>query len=183
MNSTSVSLLQRLKQSSAQEAWSVFVDLYTPLLVKWARRVSVDEHEAADLVQDIFAILVVKLREFEYERSQSFRAWLKTVLLNRWRNRQRHLAREQPLADDPVAGEDHHEFEEAEFRQYLVERACTIMRSEFEPVTWKACWEFVTRDRPASEVAAELGITVNGVYLAKSRVLRRLREEMAGMLD
>jgi RNA polymerase sigma-70 factor (ECF subfamily) len=50
-------------------------------------------------------------------------------------------------------------------------------------VTWQACWEFVVRDRPAAAVAAELGITVNAVYLAKSRVLRRLREELQGLLD
>jgi RNA polymerase sigma-70 factor (ECF subfamily) len=57
------------------------------------------------------------------------------------------------------------------------------MQAEFQPVTWQACWQFVLLDRPATEVAAELGITVNAVYLAKSRVLRRLREELAGLLD
>jgi len=64
-----------------------------------------------------------------------------------------------------------------------VGRALELMRADFQPVTWQACWEFVVRDRPAAEVAAELGITINTVYLAKSRVLRRLREELAGLLD
>jgi RNA polymerase sigma-70 factor (ECF subfamily) len=56
-------------------------------------------------------------------------------------------------------------------------------RLEFQPVTWKACWEFVVCDRKADDVASELGVSVNAVYLAKSRVLRRLREELAGLLD
>ena len=57
------------------------------------------------------------------------------------------------------------------------------MQKEFQPATWKACWEFVVKDRPAAAVAAELGITINAVYLAKGRVLRRLREELVGLLD
>ena len=57
------------------------------------------------------------------------------------------------------------------------------MQAEFQPATWRACWEFVVRDRPAAEVASDLGITVNAVYLAKSRVLRRLREQLRGLLD
>jgi RNA polymerase sigma-70 factor, ECF subfamily len=54
------------------------------------------------------------------------------------------------------------------------------MQAEFQPATWKACWECAAVGRPAAEVAAELGMTVNAVYLATSRVLRRLRQELAG---
>ncbi len=57
------------------------------------------------------------------------------------------------------------------------------MQAEFQPVTWKACWEFVVCGRSADEVARLLGISVNAVYLAKSRVIRRLREELAGLLE
>ena len=57
------------------------------------------------------------------------------------------------------------------------------MQAEFRPTTWKACWEHVVAGRAAAEVAAQLGITVNAVYLAKSHVLARLRQEMAGLLD
>jgi RNA polymerase sigma-70 factor (ECF subfamily) len=72
---------------------------------------------------------------------------------------------------------------EAEFQQHLAIRALELMKAEFQPTTWKACWEHVVCDRDPAEVAKELGITVNAVYLAKSRVLRRLRQELAGMLD
>ena len=57
------------------------------------------------------------------------------------------------------------------------------MKTEFQPTTWQACWEHVVTGRPAAAVAQQLGITVNAVYLAKSRVLRRLRQELEGLLD
>jgi RNA polymerase sigma-70 factor (ECF subfamily) len=57
------------------------------------------------------------------------------------------------------------------------------MAADFEPTTWQACWETVVMDRPAAEVAAELGISVNAVYLAKSRILSRLRQDLDGLLD
>src|SRR5262249_5695765 len=73
--------------------------------------------------------------------------------------------------------------EEEEHRRYLVDRALRLMQADFEPSTWKACWEYVVNSRPPAEVAAELGITVNAVHLAKARVLRRLRQELAGLLE
>jgi RNA polymerase sigma-70 factor (ECF subfamily) len=75
------------------------------------------------------------------------------------------------------------EIDEEEYRARVVARALELMRAEFEPATWRACWEFVVNDRPAADVAAELGVTVNAVYLAKGRVLRRLREELSEFLD
>jgi RNA polymerase sigma-70 factor (ECF subfamily) len=57
------------------------------------------------------------------------------------------------------------------------------MKSDFEPATWKACWASVVEGRPAAEIAEELEISVNSVYLAKSRVVRRLRRELDGLLD
>jgi RNA polymerase sigma-70 factor (ECF subfamily) len=188
MHTTSVSLLERLRLPDADVAWERFVNLYTPLLFYWARRVGLQESDAADLVQDVFATLVQKLPEFHYDRSQSFRSWLHTVLLNKWRK----LRRRQPSLPQPgdaslasLANPDDEfvELEEAEFRQHLFVRALQLMQADFQPTTWKACWEHVVCDRPAAEVARELQITVNAVYLAQSRVLRRLRQELEGLLD
>jgi RNA polymerase sigma-70 factor (ECF subfamily) len=188
MHSTSVSLLERLRRPDAHAAWERFVHLYTPLLFYWARRVGLQEPDAADLVQDVFAVLVQKLPEFHYDRSQSFRSWLHAVLLNKWRElqRRRHVSAQPDEAclaglanpDDAIT-----EFDEAEFRQHLLMRAMQLMQADFQPTTWKACWEHVVCDRPADAVAQELQITVNAVYLAKSRVLRRLRQELVGFLD
>jgi RNA polymerase sigma-70 factor (ECF subfamily) len=187
MFTTPPSLLERLRQSPEREAWEKFVEMYTPLLVGWTRRLALPDQEAADLIQDIFTVLVEKLPGFDYNPDKSFRAWLKTILRNRWRNllRRRATLREQGeegLAE-AVAADDLRELEAAEYRRYLVQRALDMMRAELQPVTWQACWEFVVQDRPAGEVAAELGVTINAVYLAKSRVLRRLREELDGLLE
>lgn len=184
---TPVSLLERLRQPAAQAAWGEFVDLYTPLLYFWALRLGLQEPDAADLVQDVFLLLYQKLPEFSYEGNKSFRSWLRTVLLNKWRDRQRRAALPMApggavLAEVPARAEGD-EVEEAEYRQHLVSRALEVMQAEFQPTTWRACWEHVVAGRPAADVAQELGITVNAVYLAKSRVLSRLRKELEGLLD
>ena len=188
MESTSVSLLERLRQPGAHEAWARFVQLYTPLLYHWARRLGLQHQDAADLVQDVFTVLVRKLPEFTYDRDRSFRSWLHAVFLNKWHEGRRRRAAPLPCADPGdlpgVASPDNvAALGEAEFQQHLMMRALQLMQADFEPTTWKACWEHVVCDRPAAEVARELQITVNAVYLARSRVLRRLRQELEGLLD
>jgi RNA polymerase sigma-70 factor, ECF subfamily len=187
MYTTQISLLERLRQPDEQEAWARFVELYTPLLYYWARRAGLQDADAADLVQDVFATLVRKLPEFVYDRNKSFRQWLRTVTLNKWRDRLKRGHKMQQLPEAALSelaepnGAD--PFWETEYRQHLVSRALQILQTEFQPATWKAFWEFVACGRPARQVAAELGITENAVYIAKCRVLRRLREEFAGMTE
>jgi RNA polymerase sigma-70 factor (ECF subfamily) len=188
MNTTSVSLLERLRQPVEQDvAWRRFVQLYTPLLFHWARKLSLSAEDAADLVQEVLVLLVQKLPEFTYDPKKSFRGWLRTVTMNKWRDYQRlrRLPVEQGGAAqlDDVADGDGAAFEEAEYRQHLVQQALHVMQCDFQPATWRACWEYMILERPADVVAQELGLTVNAVYLAKSRVLTRLRQELAGMLD
>jgi RNA polymerase sigma-70 factor (ECF subfamily) len=188
MNSTSPTLLQRLRRPAEQGAWGRFLQLYTPLLYHWARHLGLNEPDAADLVQEVFTTLVQRLPEFQYDPSKGFRRWLRTVLVNRWRNHVRDRAA-APANGGPdglaevAAPEDSGAFGEAEYRQYLVNRALRVMQTEFSPRTWQACWEHVAVGRPAAEVAAELGISVGSVYVAKSRVMSRLRQELAGLLD
>jgi RNA polymerase sigma-70 factor (ECF subfamily) len=188
MSTTSASLLERLRRPDERAAWERFVELYTPLIYYWARRVGLQPSDAADLVQDVFTLLVRKLPEFAYDRHKSFRGWLRTVTLNKWReNRRRRTvpAREEggPALSDLVSPEDPEAFTEAEYRQYLARRALELMQKEFPATTWKACWEVVVSGRPAGEVAAQLGLSVDSVYAAKSRVLRRLRRELEGLLE
>ena len=134
-------------------------------------------------------ILYEKLPGFRYDPSRSFRAWLKTVMMNAWRNQARQRKARSSFASetldpDLIPDTDPRvQLDEAEYRARLVSRALELMREQFEPNTWKACWEFVVADRPAADVAAELGMTENAVYLAKSRVLRYLRHELRCFLD
>jgi RNA polymerase sigma-70 factor (ECF subfamily) len=188
MDTTPVSLLEQLRQPADEAAWRRFVHLYTPLLYSWARRVNLQDQDASDLVQDVLIVLVRKLPEFQYDKRKKFRAWLRTVLLNKWRDSRKKSALRAKRAEEagfPELADPYQTdgLEEAEYRQYLASRALRLMQAEFETSTWKAFWEYLVEGRPAAEVARRLGITVNAVYLAKCRVLRRLREELAGLLD
>ncbi len=186
MHTTSASLLERLRQPAEQESWQRFVQLYTPLIFYWARRTGLQDADATDLVQDVFTLLLKKLPEFRYSPDKSFRSWLRTVTLNKWRERQRQpraavggdeQTPETAIADDAEA------FWETEYRQQIYQRAFELMQSEFQPATWKACWEQVVGGKPAAVVAAELGMTAGAVRAAKFRVLCRLRKEFEGLLE
>jgi RNA polymerase sigma-70 factor, ECF subfamily len=189
MDSTSATLLRRLTADCDHAAWTRFVQLYTPLLFFWARKAGLAEPDAADLVQDVFCVLVRKLPQFQYNPAKSFRAWLRTVLLNIWRNRIRQKVVATGLADErlpfqePATADHALQLEEVEYRQHLVAQAVALMQADFEPATWRACWQLVVEGRPAAQVASNLGLTVNAVYLAKSRVLATLRRELDGLLD
>jgi RNA polymerase sigma-70 factor (ECF subfamily) len=183
---TPASLLERLRQPDSQQAWARFVELYTPLLYSWARRAGLQEPDAADLVQDVFTLLVRKLPEFRYDRDRSFRAWLRTVTLNKWREGRRRAAVAPAaggVALDDVAAPADDSFEETEYRRHLVGRALELIRGDFQPATWKAWSEHGVAGRPAEAVARDLGLSVKAVYLAKARVLRRLRQELDGLLE
>jgi RNA polymerase sigma-70 factor (ECF subfamily) len=188
MHTTPVSLLERVRRPGEQQAWALFVDMYTPLLFEWARRMGLQEPDAADLVQEVFAVLVVKLPAFLYDRRKGFRAWLRTVLNNKWRDTCRRRAVRPQLRGaeqltDLAAEPDQEAFWEVEYRNHLVGRALEVMQQEFQPTTWRACWETVVSGRSAGEVAAALGMSLDAVYTARSRVLRRLRKELEGLLD
>jgi len=186
MDSTQASLLQRLRRPDDRGAWERFVQLYTPLIYDWARRAGLQEADAADLVQDVFILLLAKLPEFDYDRHGSFRAWLRTVTLNLWRThlRQRGLPMAPDGAAADVAAPDGvAELAEEEQRGQLLRRALELLQTDFEPPTWKAFWECVVNDRPTAEVARELGMSAGAVRTAKCRVLTRLRQELDGLLS
>ena len=182
-DSTSLSLLQRLRQPGDGAAWERLTRLYTPLLCFWLRRAGAQEQDAADVVQDVFVALLAKLPTFDRDKG-GFRSWLRAVTLNKWRDRRR--ARRPELLGPGVeveAGDEVELFAEDEYRRHVVAQAMELARASFEERTWRACWEHVAKGRPAAEVAAELGTTAGAVYAAAFRVLGKLRRELDGLLD
>lgn len=189
MQSTSVSLLKRVKNREDREAWSRLVDLYAPLVYTWGRRAGLDDSDASDLTQEVLTVLAQQLPEFEYDSSQSFRGWLKTITTNRAKNFHRAAASRPAFGDDsairreadPAA--DIRLFERNEYASYVVKQLLATVRHEFRDDVWEAFRLQVFEDRSAEDIAKALGMTRNSVYLAKSRVLLRLREVAERLLD
>ena len=181
----SPSLLNRLGDDSANSlAWSRFIQIYTPLLMHWVKRLGMRHDEAVDVVQDVMLALMVTLPSFQYDSNSSFRSWLRTVTRNKtsdYLRRNQVRRRHETLKSMESANEVDSVFTDIEFHQAVSRRALEIMKREFEETTWRACWEATVEARKADDIAAELGISANAVYLAKGRVLRRLRQEMEGM--
>jgi RNA polymerase sigma-70 factor, ECF subfamily len=177
---TPVSLLQRLRESPDQETWARFVQLYLPLVCSWGGQLGLQDADVGDLSQEVFALLLQKMPEFRHDRHKSFRGWLRTVTLNKWRE----LCRRRPGAaagalPDEVAGTDPAGAAwEREHNQYLAAQALKLMQADFNEATWRACWETTVEGRSAAEVAQQLGLSAAAVYCARARVLHRLREEL-----
>ncbi|HEY7152315.1 MAG TPA: sigma-70 family RNA polymerase sigma factor [Gemmataceae bacterium] len=184
---TPASLLERLRLPAQEQAWVRFVELYTPLLFHWASRWEPRPQDAADLVQEVLLHLYQKLPEFTYDAQRSFRAWLHTLMHNRWRNLHRRFV-VPPVGGDPAAlsrlpAPDDDSLTEDDYRRHLTRRALELMQKDFQPATWRAFWACTVDGRPTAEVAAQLGMTLGAVRAAKCRVLCRLRQELKGLLS
>src|SRR5262249_43303770 len=138
--------------------------------------------------QDVFATLVEKMPTFEHDLSRSFRAWLRTVTHNRWRDHCRRKAaalrggNEAGLEEIAVPDATQAIFE-AEYHQHVLRQALGVTPVELEAPPSKACVGLVPEGKPAAVIAAELNVTPVAVYSAKARVLRRLRQEFDGLLE
>jgi RNA polymerase sigma-70 factor (ECF subfamily) len=192
MAETSLSLLDRLQQQPDAEAWRRLVDLYTPLIRGWLRRQQVAPHDADDLSQDVLAVVVRELPDFRHSgRPGAFRAWLRTVTVHRARNFWRQRRAHPPAAggsdflkvldqlEDPDSALSRQWDQEHD--RHVARRLMELLEPQFAPNTWRAFRRAVLDGVKAADVAAELGMSVNAVLLAKSRVLRRLRQELGGL--
>ncbi len=189
-SSTSLSLLQRAQQRE-DAAWTQLAELYGPLIYRWCRRWGLSTTDAADLCQEAFHAVIKALSKFEHRGEKgAFRAWLKTISRNKvndWRRKtSREPVRQAAPIDDIAVSDDEHDEDPTEARTestMLYRRACAMIQRDFNETTWRAFWETTIESRMVGEVAIELGITPNAVYIARSRVLTRLRTEFEGLLD
>lgn len=184
-NHTRPSLLLRLRDVEDAQAWSEFVDLYTPLVFGHCRRHGLQEADAADVAQEVMQIAAQRLPGFEYDSHRGkFRGWL----LQTTRNRLFKFFDRQKRAPSPAsettlgrfvegeAGADEQERWEEEYRQRLFDWAAEKARPEFQSPTWDAFWLTAIDSLSVKEVAAKVGISLGAVYVARSRVTARLRE-------
>lgn len=186
--STSISLLRQLRSPRAELAWQRFVELYAPLIFYWARQRGLDPDDAADLVQEVLADLVTRLQSFDYDPQRRFRGWLRTLVVNRAINLARRRQGAPETGHEAVlrlaAEEDDADLlSETQYLSQIALAALRLLRSEIGDAHWQAAWMQLVGGRKAGEVAEELGISRNVAYLAKSRVLALLRQELDGLLD
>jgi RNA polymerase sigma factor (sigma-70 family) len=194
MAETSATLLQRLNDRSDSVAWRRLVDLYTPLIQAWLLRQGVSAEDADDLTQDVLGIVVREVSGFQHNgRVGAFRTWLRTIAINclrqSWRSRRvRGPVTRSPDLDsaldqleDPAS--DLSRRWDREHDQFVLHRLLGLIEPEFRPATWQAFQRQVIDGASAEDVAAELGLTVNAVLIAKSRVLGHLRRNAEGLVD
>lgn len=185
--STRPSLLIRLRDARDEQAWTHFEGLYGPLIFAFARKHGLQDADAADLRQDVPRLVAGAIRGLEYDpRAGSFRGWLFTVVRNQLRKflgRRPHdrgtgdHVTQGLLEQQPVPEEDQAAWEK-DFRRQLFHYAADQIRGDFGAATWQAFWQTAVQGKPAREVAAGLGLTAAAVYLAKGRVMARLKEQV-----
>lgn len=194
MNETSLSLLDNLRRSPEPEMWARLVALYSPLIKAWLRKYDVQDIDAEDLVQDVLLAVSRDLGTFDHAgRPGAFRGWLKAIMVNRlrnfWRSRMRSpqaeggsdLRQRLEQLDDPssavsqVWNRDHD--------QYVLRQLLALVEPQFSATTWMAFCRTALDGAKSDLVARELQISLNAVFIAKSRVLKRLREEAEGLVE
>lgn len=187
---TSSNLIRLVKQMD-QPAWHRLVDLYGPLVFSWCRRRGLDEEEASEATQQVFASVVKSIGRFQHGRpGETFRGWLRVITRNEVAMffRHREQGREQQvdgLTLEAVAQADADE-SSAEIASELRElflRAFRIIECEFEETTRRAFWMLVIDQCPIEVVTEALGLTAGAVRQAKYRVLKRLRDEFGDALQ
>jgi RNA polymerase sigma-70 factor (ECF subfamily) len=184
---TSTSLLRRLRENPTdQRAWGEFVDRYGRLIYRWCRHWGLQEADAEDVTQNVLVELVRQMRGFVYDRSGSFRGWLRTIAYRGWcrfvegRRRAGTTGAGAGLAllRSPAAGEDFLRQLERESERELLELAMGLVRLRVEPHTWEAFRLMALEGQPGADVAAQLGIKVGTVFVARSKVQKMLKEEV-----
>ena len=190
MATTSESLLFRLQQdgeSPNDAAWEQFVSIYTPLIFYWARKTGLGQTDASDLVQEALTQVFRKLPEFRYDNSRSFRGWLRTVTLNKYRELHRRKSSRLATASEsmlenlaPVSVAE--STWDIDYARLLVAKSMEGMQNDFAPETWRALKMVMGNNASVDDAAEQTGVSVWTIYSARARLMKRLREELAGLL-
>lgn len=184
---TRASLLLRMRDAKDHEAWHTFVELYAPLVYRFARKRGLQDADAADLTQEVLGSVADAMKSGKYDAARgSFRAWLFTETRNAVHKLLRGGKR-QPIGSgdshvrdrlEQVATPDEQEEWEIEYQKQLFAWACDEVRSEFKENTWQSFWQTAINDRGVKEVSQQLGMSAGSIYVAKSRILMRIKEKI-----
>ncbi|MDX1929681.1 MAG: sigma-70 family RNA polymerase sigma factor [Pirellulaceae bacterium] len=193
MTDTPLSLLHRLSSQPQDSDWQRLVDIYTPLIRRWLASYGVAEGEADDVMQEVFQTLLVEVGQFKHNgHTGAFRRWLRLTIVNRlkgfWRARKMEsltncVDRDQILEamEDPSSNPNL--FWDKEHDSHVANALLQLVEPQFTVSTWQAFRLQVMEGVKASEAAQQLGISVNAALIAKSRVMKALREEALGLIE
>lgn len=184
---THPSLLLKLRDVEDAAAWERFVELYTPLVFQFARKRGLQEADAADVAQDVMKSVAGAIQKFDYEPARGgFRNWLFTVTRSKLNN---FLSRQQKtpaalggttmmrfIQEQPAQGE--HQAWDQDYRLRMFHWAAGRVRGEFKTPTWEAFWRTAVAGASVATVARSLGTSEGAVYIARSRVIARLRQQV-----
>jgi RNA polymerase sigma factor (sigma-70 family) len=187
---TRASLLVRLKAPRDERAWGEFVGIYEPLIHRLARARGLQEADADDLAQEVFRVVAAAIEQWNPDPARgSFRGWLSRIARNLIVNLL--AARGRQSASFGTGGTEMVEFLEAqpasetdsalfdlEHRRQVFAIAAQRARVHFQETTWQAFWRTGVEGRDVAAVAAELGLSPGALYVARSRVMARLRQEI-----
>lgn len=191
---TKVNMILRLADPDDQQAWGEFIEVYTPLLTETARRLGLNSHDASDAVQEVMAHLVSAINKWKPTGQRAgFRRWLGRVSRNQMltllqrtnvlrsegvvNERQLRLLAQVTAPADPTATFD------LAFRQQVFLFVIHKIQSDFQSKTWQAFWATYVDQTPPADVARQLSLSVGAVYIARSRVMNRLRETVEKLMD
>lgn len=188
---TRASLLVQIRDGSNHGAWREFVDLYGPVVYGFARKRGLQDADAADLMQDVMRSVSAAIGRLDYDRNQgTFRGWLFTITRNKIFNflSARRIrpqgsgdsSTNRMLAAHPDAN-DGSETWELEYQRRLASMAMERIKGEFQENTWRAFVLTAVEGLAAADAGKQVGLSPGAIYVAKSRVLARLKEEVEAM--
>ncbi|MBS0260962.1 MAG: sigma-70 family RNA polymerase sigma factor [Planctomycetes bacterium] len=193
-HTTRPSLMIRLQSAGDEAAWSEFVADYEPLILNLARRLGCCEADAQDICQQVLASVVRDIGQWTTDgKPASFRRWLFCIARHRalkffLAERKRVIAAggsdvQQRLTQWPDSDDGHEATLQREYRQQLLLQAARRIQGEFHPTTWSAFWKTCVDGLPIAQAARELQITPGNIYVARSRIIARLRDVVREMED
>jgi RNA polymerase sigma-70 factor (ECF subfamily) len=188
---TRASLLVQLRDGGNHAAWQEFVKLYGPVVYGFARKRGLQDADAADLMQDVMRSVSAAIVRLDYDRNQgTFRGWLFTISRNKIFNFLSARKIRPQAAGDTGANRllnsqpddrDSADTWEMEYQRRLASLAMERIQREFQEKSWQAFWRTAVEGQSAGDVSKQIGMSAGAIYVAKSRVLARLKEEVEAM--
>lgn len=190
MITTQLSLIRRLQNPDDREAWQVFVEIYFPAIFHSLRVKGLQHADAEDVAQQVLWSVSRSLSKQPYDPNRAkFRTWLETLIRNAAINALSRVPRDRGLGGDgswdelPARSDSDEQLLLDEYRKQLFRVAAQQVSAEFGDDTWQAFWRTAVLQQSVDSVANDLGKQTGSIYAARSRVIKRIRQEIEAMLD